>query len=102
MDIGLRGKSVLVTGGSRGIGRGIALAFAREGADVAICARDAAQLESTGAELRALGVQAHTMVVDLLQEADCIRAVDETAEAFGRFAQRFLIMPVEIKEWDRK
>lgn len=74
-----------MTGGSRGIGRGIALAFAREGAHVAICARDAEQLGKTGAEIRALGGQAHTMVADLFQEADCIRAVDETAEAFGRF-----------------
>ncbi len=85
MDLALRGKSVLVTGGSRGIGRAIALGFAREGANVGICARNAEQLEKTGAEIRALGVQARTMVVDLLQEADCIRAVDETAAAFGRF-----------------
>lgn len=84
MDMGMRGKGVLVTGGSRGIGREIALAFAREGAHVAICARDAEQLAKTGAEIRALGGQAHTAVVDLLQEADCIRAVDEAAAAFGR------------------
>src|SRR5262245_54348208 len=84
MDVGLRGKGVLATGGSRGIGRGIALAFAREGAHVAICARDAEQLAKTGAEIRALGVQTHTTVADLFQEADCIRAVDEAAGAFGR------------------
>ncbi len=85
MNFGLRGKSVLGTGGSRGIGREIALAFAREGAHVAICARDGEQLERTGVEIRALGGPAHTMVVDLLEEADCIRAVDETGEVFGRF-----------------
>ena len=101
MDIGLRGKSVLVTGGSRGIGRGIALAFAREGARVGICARDAEQLEKTGAEIRALGGQAHTMVVDLFQEADCIRAVDETADVARRLIDALVTTapPKDREEW---
>jgi 3-oxoacyl-[acyl-carrier protein] reductase len=52
MDLGLRAKNVVVTGGSRGIGRAIALTFADEGANVAICAKGEAALEKTAAELR--------------------------------------------------
>jgi 3-oxoacyl-[acyl-carrier protein] reductase len=84
MDLSLRGKAVLVTGGSRGIGRQIALAFAEEGADVAICARDRERLAKTGSELSAMGVRTRTLVADLFQEADCRRVVDETAKAFGQ------------------
>jgi 3-oxoacyl-[acyl-carrier protein] reductase len=84
MDFGLRGKAVLVTGGSRGIGRAIALAFAEEGANVAICARNPEQLARTDAELRALGVKTVALAADLFHAADCRRVVDETAAAFGR------------------
>jgi len=73
-----------VTGGSRGIGREIALSFAREGADVAICARNQEKLELTGGELRALGGGVQIITADLFNEEDCRRAVDETARAFGR------------------
>lgn len=85
MDLGLQGSVALVTGGSRGIGRDIALGFAREGARVAICARNKDRLESTAREIRALGGMCLAMTVDLLDSADCQRAIDETAAYFGRF-----------------
>lgn len=52
MDLGLAGKNVVVTGGSKGIGKQIALGFAREGANVAICARNEGPLRDTEAEIR--------------------------------------------------
>ena len=84
MDLALHGKAVLVTGGSRGIGRQIAFAFAEEGADVAICARNEQRLAQTGSELSAMRVRTQTIVADLFQAADCRRVVDQTAQVFGR------------------
>ena len=55
MDLGLAGKNVIVTGASRGIGRATALQFAKEGANVAICARGLEALEKTEQELQAHG-----------------------------------------------
>ena len=51
MDLGLQGKHAVVTGGSRGIGKAIAREFAREGVDVAIVARNKADIEATAREL---------------------------------------------------
>ena len=51
MDLKLKGKTALVTGGSEGIGKGIARMLAKEGVDVAICARRQEPLEATAAEL---------------------------------------------------
>ena len=58
MDFGLRGKKAIVTGGSRGIGKAIALELAREGVDVAI-ARSQAELSATAEELAAETATAH-------------------------------------------
>ena len=65
MDLGLKGKNVIVTGGSRGIGRSIALAFADEGANVAICARGMDALASVRDELTARGVTAFAQSCDV-------------------------------------
>lgn len=64
-----RGYRVLVAGGSRGIGRSIALAFAHAGAAVSICARGAAALEQTRQEIAAHGVVAHAQCCDLADPA---------------------------------
>ncbi|MGE4239120.1 SDR family NAD(P)-dependent oxidoreductase [Ramlibacter sp.] len=83
MDLGLKNAAVLVTGGNRGIGRAIALAFAREGARVAICGRDPASLEQTRADIRALGAECVALQADLGDAGNCIGVVQRTVEAFG-------------------
>lgn len=77
------GKRVVVMGGSRGIGRSIALGFAREGAAVAICARGAEALEATRREIEAAGVAAHAASADLADPAAIARFVPEAAAALG-------------------
>jgi NAD(P)-dependent dehydrogenase (short-subunit alcohol dehydrogenase family) len=65
MDLGLQGKVVLVTGGSKGIGLACAAAFAAEGARVAIASRDAAHLAAAAAKLHAAGHGVFTHAADL-------------------------------------
>jgi NAD(P)-dependent dehydrogenase (short-subunit alcohol dehydrogenase family) len=84
MDLRLRGAAVLVTGGSRGLGREFALGFAEEGADIGICARSVDELEKTASEIRSRGVRCVAVTANLFESEDCRRAVDETARAFGR------------------
>src|SRR3954447_10013185 len=79
----LTGRRVLVMGASRGIGRSIALAFAREGAAVGICARGAERLEQTKRELEGAGAQVYAAPADLSKADDIARFVPEAAEALG-------------------
>src|SRR5256714_4552587 len=84
MDLNLRNAVVLITGASRGLGREFAIAFADEGARVAICARDSVRLEETAAAVRARGAECLAWKADLLDGAACQRVVDDTAARFGR------------------
>lgn len=83
MDLGLTRKVGLVTGGSRGIGRSIALRLAAEGVQVSICGRTHETMDHTLAELRALGVAAHGVVADVTCSGEVERFVDESATALG-------------------
>ena len=78
-----KGRRVVVCGGSRGIGRSIALGFARAGAAVSICARGAGPLEATRGEIAALGVPAHAAVCDLADGAAVRGYVTAAAQALG-------------------
>ncbi|WP_242108067.1 SDR family NAD(P)-dependent oxidoreductase [Luteimonas aquatica] len=79
----LRGHRVVVAGGSRGIGRAIALAFAAAGASVSVCARGAAALADTRDAIAARGVAAHAQSCDLA-DAEAIAAyIGDAARALG-------------------
>lgn len=83
MNIDFTGRKAIICGGSRGIGRAIALGFAAAGGDVSICARGAETLQQTRAEIAAHGHKAHAASVDL-GDAGSIRAyIAEAAEALG-------------------
>jgi len=70
MELGLTGKSVIVTGASRGIGLAIAKGFAREGADVAICGRSTTSLEQAKAILSLHGTNIHAFPCDMAVEGE--------------------------------
>ncbi|MBB3227284.1 3-oxoacyl-[acyl-carrier protein] reductase [Luteibacter sp. Sphag1AF] len=80
---GLIGKRVIVAGGSKGIGRSIAVAFAAAGADVSVCARGEAALAEVTWQIAQHGVRAHASSCDLADPAAIDRYVAEAAEALG-------------------
>ena len=79
----LTGRVALITGGSRGIGRAIALALARSGADVAVSARTQAQLEQVAGEIRGLGRHAVALPCDVRQRAEVDAMVERVADELG-------------------
>lgn len=111
MTLLLQNRIAIVTGASKGIGRAIALGFAREGAILSLCARDGEQAESVATEIRAQGGRATAMSADVGVEADVNRLVEETLNAYGRIdilvANAGVIAPAKrvtelsIAEWKR-
>lgn len=83
MDLGIKGKVALITGGSRGLGRQSALALANEGVNVAICARGEETLNQTAAELRATGVNVAAFVADLSTEQGAIDLAGKVEAELG-------------------
>jgi 3-oxoacyl-[acyl-carrier protein] reductase len=83
MDLGLKGRKAVVTGATRGIGRAMADLFADEGADVAICARNADQVAEAVAALKAKGVNAWGQVVDIADGPALKAFVAQAGEALG-------------------
>jgi 3-oxoacyl-[acyl-carrier protein] reductase len=83
MDLDLKGRAALVTGSSRGIGRAIATALAREGVRVCLSARGAEGLEATAAELRASGAEVVTVAGDVATPEGAAAAVGTAVRAFG-------------------
>ncbi len=83
MDLQLRGTRALVTGGTRGLGRGIVDRLVEEGCAVALCARDAEVVQSTVAELRAAGAQVLGEALDVTDDAALEQFVGRAAHELG-------------------
>jgi 3-oxoacyl-[acyl-carrier protein] reductase len=81
----LKGKTALITGASRNIGREVALTFAREGAGLVLNTRSSREeLEAVAAECRELGVNAHAVLADVSDPGQVSRMVEEGVAALGR------------------
>jgi 3-oxoacyl-[acyl-carrier protein] reductase len=105
----LNGKTALVTGGSRGIGRAIALRLAAEGADIAVCARQAEAAQAVAAELQALGVKALARPADVASFEQAGALVEAVLAEWGRLdilvnnagiTRDNLLLRMGEEEWD--
>ncbi len=82
-DFSLEGKVALITGGSRGMGKAIALAYARAGADVAVCSRHLKESQSTAQEIKDLGRHSVGIQADTSVKADVENMIDRVVKELG-------------------
>lgn len=83
-SLALSGKVAIITGGGTGMGRSMALEFARAGADIVVASRTVVNLERVAAEAQGLGRRAVAIRTDVSQKTDVDRMVAETMEVFGQ------------------
>ena len=106
----LQNKVALITGGGRGIGKAVALAYAREGAKIAICARTGPEVEQAAQEIRSLKVECKGWTCDVSVEASVKEFVAAAGNEFGRIdilvnnagvmTRPASITELDIKKWD--
>ncbi|EWY42588.1 short-chain dehydrogenase [Skermanella stibiiresistens SB22] len=84
MELGLRGRAVIITGPAKGMGEAVTMAFAGEGCRLALIGRDTAAIEPVAERARALGVEAIVIACDITDEVQCAAAAERTVGAFGR------------------
>ena len=84
MNFNIKGRVAIVGGSSKGLGKACAVALAREGVNVVLCARNEEALQKTKAEIEVLGVEVLALSVDMASAEDNQRVIDETIRKFGR------------------
>ena len=84
MDLGLKGKVVIITGSTEGIGRAAALKFAREGASVALCSRSQEKVDAAVAEIKKAGGTVFGMAADISKADDIEKFINAAVKQFGR------------------
>lgn len=84
MNLNLKDKVVMITGGSRGIGKAIAFSFAKEGARLSICGRTRETLEAASQEIKKLGGEVFTKTADVTQSEQAAAFVKATLDHYGR------------------
>ncbi len=110
-SLSLAGRVAIVTGSSRGIGKGIALMFARAGADVVVCSRNLdGKLELTAEEIRGIGRRSLAVTADVTKSADIDNLVKKTTDEFGAIdilvnnagtVSRTPVIEHSEEDWDR-
>jgi len=106
----LKGKTAIVTGASRGVGRAVSIALAREGASVVLAARTLEKLEQTATQVKSAGGKAVSVVTDLTKEQAIKDLVSATEQHFGRLdilvnnagvTYSKLLQETPTPQWDR-